>query len=222
MAVACIAALWIAFAATHMGLSSLRLRPKLVGALGDLGFQGLYSLVALALFVPLVWVYFANQHAGPHLWYLGQLAAVRWLAYAGMALALSLVVGGILQPSPVGMTGGATRARGVLRISRHPLFMGLGVFGLVHLACANVNAAELVFFAGFPLFAWLGCRHQDARKLATLGEDFRRFHAETPFLPFGRAGRLQGLREMPLAIAIAVALAVLLRSFHPGWFGGAA
>ena len=41
-----IAALWAAFAATHMGLSSQRLRPKLVARLG-LGFQGVYSLVAL-------------------------------------------------------------------------------------------------------------------------------------------------------------------------------
>ena len=45
MAVVWIAALWIAFAATHMGMSSLRWRPRLVAALGDRGFQAVYSLL---------------------------------------------------------------------------------------------------------------------------------------------------------------------------------
>ena len=32
--------LWVAFGATHMGLSSRRLRPRLVAALGAGGFAG--------------------------------------------------------------------------------------------------------------------------------------------------------------------------------------
>ena len=48
-------ALWLAFAVTHMGMSSLRVRPALVRAFGgELPFAGIYSLVALAIFVPLV------------------------------------------------------------------------------------------------------------------------------------------------------------------------
>ena len=72
MAGAAIVCLWIAFAATHLGLSSLRLRPRLIAALGELGYQGVYSLVALATFVPLVAVYFDHKHTGPLLWDLGE------------------------------------------------------------------------------------------------------------------------------------------------------
>jgi uncharacterized membrane protein len=213
--------LWAAFAATHMGLSSLRLRPRLVSALGAQGFQGVYSLLALGTFVPLVWLYFAHQHAGPHLWYLGHLTPVRWIAYLGMALALTLVAGGLITPSPASLTGGdAGEPRGVLRITRHPLLMGLGLFGAIHLLAANVNAAELVFFAGFPVFVVLGCRHQDQRKLAG-DEAYGRFVAQTGFLPFTSPGASRGLREGLPALALGVGLAVLLRSFHPGWFGGA-
>ncbi len=61
MAVAGIVALWIAFAATHMGLSSLRLRPRLVSALGQRVFLALYSVIALAVFVPMVSLYFGNK-----------------------------------------------------------------------------------------------------------------------------------------------------------------
>ena len=74
--VAGIVALWVAFAVSHMGLSSLRLRPRLAALLGERGYQAIYSIVALALFVPLVRLYFANPHAGPHLWYFGHSGGV--------------------------------------------------------------------------------------------------------------------------------------------------
>ncbi len=212
--------LWVLFGATHMGLSSQRLRPRLVTALGLRGFLGLYSLVALALFVPLVSLYFASKHAGPHLWYLGAYPAVRWLVYAGMGAAFVLTLGGLLTPSPASLGGGRAEVRGVLRLTRHPVFMGVGLFGLLHLVAARVNAAELAFFAGFPLFAWLGCRHQDRRKLAGGGEEFARFCAATPFLPFSGPGRWRGLAEMPFAIALGIAAALLVRLYvHPRWLG---
>jgi uncharacterized membrane protein len=215
-----IAALWAAFAATHMGLSSQGLRPKLVARLGALGFQGVYSLIALAIFVPMVGHYFSHKHAGPQLWHLGGLPGMRSAMYAGMGLALVLMVGGLLRPSPAAAFPGAGEARGVQRITRHPLFMGAGLFGLLHLLVAPVNAAELAFFGGFPLFAWAGCRHQDRRKLAEGGEAFRRFHAETGFLPFTAPGALRGLREQPLAVVLGIAAAVLLRTYHSAWFSG--
>ncbi len=53
---------WFLFGASHMALSSLKLRPKLVGVLGNRGFQGVYSLVALGTFVPLVRIYADAKH----------------------------------------------------------------------------------------------------------------------------------------------------------------
>lgn len=214
-----IAALWLAFGATHMILSSVRLRPKLVAALGEPAFLGVYSLVALATFVPMVWIYFGSKHAGPHLWYLGSLPGMVWLVYLGMGLAFALVVAGNLRPSPASIAGGRPEPAGVLRVTRHPLFMGVGLFGLLHLLVVPVNAAELAFFGGFPLFAVVGCRHQDQRKLATGGEEFRRFHDATPFLP-SPAGLLPALRTDTIGIAIGVGLTVLVRWFHPQLFGG--
>lgn len=217
---AAILGLWLLFAATHMGLSSQRLRPRLVAALGARAFLGLYSLVALAIFVPLVASYFAHKHAGPFLWYLGASPAVRWPVYAGMGVAFVLTLGGLLTPSPASLGGGRLELRGVLRLTRHPVFMGVGLFGLLHLVAARVNAAELAFFGSFPLFALLGCRHQDRRKLASAGPAFARFHAATSFLPFAGPGRWLGLSEMPLAIALGVAAALLVRLYvHPRWLG---
>jgi uncharacterized membrane protein len=170
--------------------------------------------------VPLVWFYFTHKHAGPLLWAIPMGTGLRWTLYALMGVAFVLVVGGVVQPSATSMAGGDTTVRGLHRITRHPLFMGVGLFGLLHLV-PNGFASDVAFFAGFPIFAVLGCRHQDKRKLATGGEDFRRYHAETPFLPFSGRETLRGLRELsPLAIAGGVGATVLLRWFHAQLFAG--
>lgn len=216
-----IAVLWIAFGASHMLLSSQGLRPKLVGALGERPFLGVYSLVAFATFVPLVWIYLANRHAGPHCWYLGALPGMRWLVYALMGSALALVVAGTARPSPASIARGRPEPAGVLRVTRHPVFMGIGIFGLAHLLATSVNAAELAFFGGFPVFAVLGAWHQDARRLAARDEAFLHFHARTPFLPFSApSGVGVALREDPLPIAIGIGVAVVIRWFHGSLFGG--
>jgi uncharacterized membrane protein len=218
-ATATIGILWLAFAVTHVVLSSVRLRPRLIGVLGERPFLGLYSAVALLLFVPLVSVYFDNKHAGPALWYLGGATTVRWLGMAGMGVAFVLAVGGLLRPSPASLAPGRTEVAGALRITRHPLLMGFGLMGLMHLLMAPVNASDLVFFGGFPVFALIGCRHQDLRKLHSAGEKLQRFYAETPFLPFSRRGWPRGITEMPVALVVGIALAVVIRSFHDTLFG---
>src|SRR5688572_29326349 len=98
-----IALLWLAFTATHIGLSSAALRPRLVGALGQVGFLAVYSLIALAIFVPLVWLYFQNKHAGPLLWALPRGPLLTWIVYLGMGAAFVLLVASFLRPSPAGM-----------------------------------------------------------------------------------------------------------------------
>jgi uncharacterized membrane protein len=219
MAAITIAAWWLAFALTHMGLSSARVRGRLVAAVGQRGFLGIYSLVAFATFVPLVSSYFSHKHAGPFLWYLGTSDVLRWIMYLGMAIVLSLVVAALLRPSPAAIVPGKSEVAGAYRITRHPMFMAVGLYGILHLLVARVNASELAFFAGFPLFAWLGCWHQDRRKLASGDAAFARFHAQTSFLPFAGPGALQGLREIGLPLALGTGLAALLRLLHPRLFG---
>jgi uncharacterized membrane protein len=221
MAVLWIFGLWLLFAATHMALSGQRLRPRLVARLGDLGFRGLYSLVALAIFVPLVWTYYAHKHAGPYLWTLSKLPGVSWLGYGVMGVAFVLIVAGLVQPSPAGMVPGPLEVRGVARITRHPVLMGLGLWGVAHLLLATVYTAELAFFVGFAIFAVVGCEHQDQRKAAA-SESYRAFAAATPFLPFSSRGFAKGLLEMPLPIAIVagIALAWALRRYAHAWLAG--
>jgi uncharacterized membrane protein len=226
-AVLWLALLWAAFAGSHMLLSSARLRPRLRERLGEQGFRGLYSLIALATFVPLVWVYFANRHAGPLLWTtIGPPEVARFLNHVLMALALVLLASSFMPGSaaPSAMQAqpeGIVRVRGVTRITRHPTLIAIALFGIAHLL-VNGSLADVVFFGGFPLYTWIGARHQD-RRLARDRPGYRNVVANTSIAPFAAivAGR-QSLvtRELPLpGIVVGLVLAIVLRVFHPTLFG---
>jgi uncharacterized membrane protein len=221
-AAAWIAFWWGMFAGTHMVLSSLPARAKLIDRLGEKAFIGLYSLVAFATFVPLVWVYLGNRHAGGLVWNLAAAPGVRPLAMALAVLAIAVIVGGVLHPSPalVGIKQ-AWGARGLTRITRHPLFMGIALWALSHLLL-NGFVTDVVFFGGLLAFSLAGAAHQDARKRATEEGRLGQFFAETSFWPFGAilAGRNRLiLRELPwIALGIGAAAAVGIYALHPWAF----
>lgn len=210
---------WIAFAGSHITLSSVAVRRGLVDRLGEIGFRALYSTVAFACFVPLVWTYFANKHAGPLLWALPHGPLLRGCVYIAMAIAFTLFAASFVRPSPAAVVPGPATPRGAFRITRHPLLMSLAIFGLAHLL-PNGHAADVAFFGGFVLFSPIGAWHQDQRKLSTGPAGFREFHDATPFLPFSGRETAQGIRELRPVIAAAIAITVVVRYFHPSWFGG--
>ena len=205
--------LWTAFVGTHLGLASVRVEPKLRARLGDAAFLGLYSVVALALFVPLMTIYFGHRHAGPWLWVVTVGPVLRALLYLGMTLGLVLAVGSLLRPSPASLVPNAPAAvSGVYRVTRHPLVLGLALVWALHLI-PNASTADVAFFGGFLAFSLAGARHQDLRKLHAGDPTIREFIAATSFLPFGRG--FGGLADLPpLVIALGVVAALGIRWLH--------
>lgn len=213
---------WAMFAGTHMVLSSPPVRGKLIARLGEKTFRGLYSLIAFATFIPLVWVYFGNRHAGGVVWSLAAAPGVRPLAMLLAVLGIAMIVGGVLHPSPalVGIKQ-AWGARGLTRITRHPLFMGIALWALSHLLL-NGFVTDVLFFGGVLAFSLAGAAHQDARKRATEEERLGQFLAESSYWPFAAviAGRNRVIwRELPwIALAIGAGAAVGIYALHPWAF----
>lgn len=213
-----IIALWIAFAGSHMGLSATPVRARLVAILGEWPFRGLYSLVSFATFIPLVWVYFENKHAGPLLWSIPLDSTARGLLSVGNALAFILIAGGYMSPSPAMVGMSKARHRPIHDLTRHPLFMGIGLWALMHLV-PNGFASDAAFFGGFALFVVIGSWHQDARLAKTRGEEFRQFLRDTPFLPLTGKHTLRGVRNFPLrAVFAGLIVTAVIRYFHTAWF----
>jgi uncharacterized membrane protein len=216
-------AFWLAlFAGSHWALSSLPVRARLLGTMGEKGFLGFYSLVAFATFVPLVIAYFGNRHAGGLWWNLAAVPGVRHLAMLLAVIGIAVAVAGAIQPSPAlaGSTG-AARSHGLTRVTRHPLFMGIALWALSHLLL-NGFAADAIFFGGLLAFSLAGAAHQDARKRVTDRDRLGPFFSETSFWPF--AAILSGRNrlvwpELPWTGLIAgAAVAVGLYALHPWLF----
>jgi uncharacterized membrane protein len=217
---------WAAlFLATHIAISSSLIRPRLIETVGEQPYRGIYSLMAFGTLIPLVVMFSRNKHSGPMLWNLRDVPAVRWLVWLMMAAALILTVAGFINPNPamVGAPATSGNARGVLKITRHPTFVALAMFGLAHMLM-NGFAGDLLFFGTFPALAIVGGMHQDRRKLLEMGDKYARLMAETSFFP--GAALWQGRQRWSAAdfpwlpIGIGVALTAAIVFFHPMLFGG--
>jgi uncharacterized membrane protein len=213
---------WLAFAGSHLALSSLAVRRAIVGRIGPRAFAGFYSVVALATFTPLVWTYWLARHSGPLLWNLRAVPGATALAVVLGATGFALVAASFVQPSVTGMDPRAVpRAQGLVRLTRHPLFMGLAVWGFAH-ALVNGFLSDIVFFAGFPLFGLIGAAHQDARKQFEQQARLGPFYGETSLLPFAAVitGRNRlVLGEMPwVALGVGALVAVIIYFLHPVLF----
>lgn len=216
---AILAGWWAAFAASHMALSSRTLRPRLVGWMGRGPFLGAYSVIALAIFAPMFMYYMRHKHEGGPLWVVPLTEPLRWLLYAGVAIAFTMTASAFVTLSPV-VPGAPYRGpRGIHWITRHGAFMGLALWALLHLV-VNGFATDAVFFGGFVVFGIVGCWHQDRRHLAGGDPVYREFWERTPFLPFTGRHALRGLRELsPLGVVLGVGITVLIRVFHADLFG---
>ena len=213
---AMIVVLLLLFASSHMLLSSRSIRARLVARFGEKRFLGAYSLIALVLFVPLMYYYLTHRHAGPLLWSAPGSGAVELLLVLANVIGFVLLVAGVMTPSPASVAGAPRdEPSGVHRITRHAVFMGMGIWALAHMI-PNGHASDIAFFGGIVAFVLIGSWHQDRRKLAAGDAQFERFHAATAFIPFTGRDALRGLMELPpLAVIIGVVIALVARYLHP-------
>jgi tripartite-type tricarboxylate transporter receptor subunit TctC len=207
-----------AFLLTHF-VTSTPLRAKLVGAVGEWPYRGLYSAVA---FVTLAWMIVAYGAAPREVLWNGLREAPRWL----MPLAFILLACGYWRnPTMVGadkLLKSEDPARGIIRITRHPIMWAIMLWAAAHIL-ARGDLRAVVFFGGFFVLAALGTVLMDRRKSSN--PDFRRFSGVTSNIPFVAIAQGRNRivwREIGwLRPALGVALFVLVFFLHPWISGGA-
>lgn len=215
---------WGLFAGTHLILSSASVRPNLVEKLGDRAFLGMYSLIALLTFLPLVNSYAHNKHGGEQLWTtLGPFPLAKGGNLVLMALAFVLLVYGLVsRPPSAMMVSGPPEARGLTRITRHPTFAAFFLFGIAH-CLMNGYLTDIAFFGGFAVFSWVGAEHQDSRKVVDI-PGYAAFKQATSFVPFGAI--LRGQQRLHFdelrwpIVLLALVICYLVRMYHAQIFGG--
>ncbi len=217
---------WMIFAGTHLGLSSLAVRRPLIKMMGLRGFKATYTLVALATFIPLMVVYFRDKHAGAVMF--TPEPGLRLVAEVLMLAAIVILAQGLATASPIGsqaeMQPSPYRGPlGIQRITRHPMNLAFGTFGVAH-CLVNPTAGDWIFFGGFTLFALVSAWHQDARMRSEAREGVAAYMQETSYWPFaavlGRRQRIAYEEFRPAALVVAIAVYAALRYLHPRLFGG--
>jgi uncharacterized membrane protein len=209
--------------ASHYGISSTPLRRWLVDRLGERAYLALYSVIAL---VAIVWLSIAYARAPDvELW-----PFAPWMALVPLLLmpvALIFLVAGVSTPNPTAvgtpdMLDPEDAARGILRITRHPVMWAIALFAFSHMV-ANGDLASLIFFGTLAALALIGTHLLDRKYAARLGPDWQRFVSVTSNVPFGAiaAGRQRIVFEEIgwLRIGAAFALYIALLLLHPGLFG---
>jgi uncharacterized membrane protein len=148
-------------------------------------------------------------------------------AYALIALGLTLLITGILTPSPTRI-GNEKRglaveepARGVLRITRHPFLWGVALWAAGHLL-TNGERFAVMLFGALGLMVIFGARSIDRKGRARDPVAWARFEDVTSNLPF--AAITQGRNRLDLGEIgwrglVGVAVALLVAYFHGPLFG---
>ena len=104
-----------------------------------------------------------------------------------------LAVIGLTTPNPtsVGQEGRVARSpEGIVRVTRHPFLIGVGLWAVLHLV-ANGDVASFIFFGAFAVTALAGTVSIDAKRRRALGPGWQTFAAQTSIVPFAAiaAGR---------------------------------
>jgi uncharacterized membrane protein len=178
------------FAGLHLGIAGTALRDHAVRVLGENAYRA--AFVVASYVIGLGWLITAYNRA-PYLATWGMLDWWRPIAIVLMLPAALLAVIGLMTPNP---TSVAQEGRvgeppqGIVRVTRHPFLIGVGLWALVHLV-ANGDAASLVFFATWAVVALAGTASIDAKRRRLLGSAWEPFAAQTSIVPFAAiaAGR---------------------------------
>ncbi|MEO7026386.1 MAG: NnrU family protein [Caulobacteraceae bacterium] len=216
-----------AFILLHLLVSGTRAREAAVGALGEGGYMGLFSLASVGLLVWLGIAYGVARGAHGDLTYWSATSPTRWVQFFLQLIAVVFVVAGLTtrNPTAVGQSASASRpdvVQGMLRITRHPFLWGVCLWAIGHMLVSGHTAA-LIFFGAFLATALLGTVSIDAKRARALGGDWRGFADHTSNLPFAAiaTGRQSlDIGEIGLMrLGGGVVLWLLLIGAHPHVFG---
>jgi uncharacterized membrane protein len=186
----------VAFAGMHFALSH-PLRSTIVRLAGAIGFQVIYSLVALASFVWMVMAFRAVGPGGNPLWN-GQGDAVWVIASLITLVAAVLLAGSFIGnpalPDPRAKALAARDPKGVFRVTRHPMMWSFALWALAHLL-VSPSPRQLVMAGAIAFLALAGSHLQDRKKAVLMGAAWSDWSAKTSYWP--RFGSLTGAGLVP-------------------------
>ncbi len=188
----------VAFVGTHF-IMSHPLRGPMASMLGTLGFQLAYTAVSVAT---LAWVYFAFKAAPPaDLPGSGDLgwAIATLLTIPAMVLFAGSLIGNPALPTPRAEQQARAEPRGSLKVTRHPMMWGFGLWALSHIVLFW-SVRTLVVALAMGILALVGAHFQDKKKELLMGESWKEWESKTSYWP--RWGQIFSVGLLPWTIGL--------------------
>lgn len=210
------------FLCIHLMVTGTSLKEQIIAGIGTITYYILFCLFSV---VGLLWmtvsfiIALSETDSLNHVFWTAPLF-LRIIALVGNFIAFLLIVLGLLSPSPTNLLTARKLpdkpVYGVIRISRHPVLAGIGLWALMHLLC-NGNLASWLFFGSLLALCALGANNIDRRRMAVMGDTYASIKRRTSIVPFvaiieGRTAFIPdelGYARMFLAAATFAVFAVL-------------
>ena len=173
------------FVGSHF-LMSHPLRSRIVKRAGEGGFLGLYSLVSLATFGWMIWVY-SNAPVGEHHWLPNDViwGVSSFLTFLAAVFYCGSMIRNPALPNPNPDAGKALAARspsGMFLVTRHPMMWGFALWGIAHILVAP-RTDNFIFIGSIVFLALVGAWAQQAKKMVALGDGWRSWQTRTSYWP---------------------------------------
>src|SRR5262245_14697788 len=148
------------FAVLHLRVAGTRLRDRIVAAIGEQRYLGLFSLASLGAIGWLAWAYSHAFSSSANAGYWTTPGWLKWTCGGLVLIAFLAIVVGLTTPNPTAvqqekLLESKDPARGALRITRHPFLWGIALWSAAHIA-ANGDRASLLLFSTLLIVAVVG------------------------------------------------------------------
>lgn len=175
------------FLCIHLMISGTSLKEQIIGKIGGTAYYVIFSILSVVGLAGMS-IAFAVAHNDPlnHVFWSAPLP-LKIIALVVNFFAFFLVVLGLTTPSPTNLMAlwrlPDKSVYGVIRLSRHPVLAGIGLWAFMHLIC-NGNLASWLFFGSLLGVCALGAANIDRKRLAMMGPTYQSIVKRTSILPF--------------------------------------
>ncbi len=175
------------FLSIHLMISGTELKELILGKIGGWAYYTLFSILSIGGFLWMVIAFFIamNDRGNFILW--GAPLFLKIIALVVNFVAFLLIVLGLTTPSPTNLLAlfnmPERAVYGIIRVSRHPVLAGLGLWALIHFIC-NGNLASWLFFGSLLALCAIGANNIDRKREAMMGNVYASIKKRTSIIPF--------------------------------------
>lgn len=211
------------FLSLHLLVAGTRLRDRIVGAIGEQPYLGLFSIATLSSLVGLGFAYGAAYYSPGNIYLYDTPQAVKDVGIYVLGAVFVLLVPGMFEANfNAGNAPRPIRTSGFLAVTRHPFLWAVFFWALYHLV-ANGDAASVIVFSTFVILPLVGTFSIDAKYRRRQLPAWQAFAGATSNIPF--AGLMTGRSRLiwkdlfdwrPVAALIVLAVVSLSHSWLYG------